>query len=114
MLFRPACRQWSIILQFFKGFFPVLKIFIRKKIRNESVPLPDPPSFRVKGYLGIVTSQIPQEIKVFLAPILRGVGQGQTVKIFCGTKLFGRFSGLLKGSGDLIELLRTLSRHLSD
>jgi len=44
------------------------------------LPLPDPPSFRVKGYPGIITSLTPEEIMVFSAPMIWGVGQGQTGK----------------------------------
>jgi hypothetical protein len=50
-------------------------------MRNEKLPQPDPPWLLMEVFSGIPTSDIPQEIVVFLAYLKRGVGQGQTGKI---------------------------------
>lgn len=67
--------------RFFIDFFSGLKNVQREKIRNENLPLPDPPWLRVESFSGTITSEIPQEIMVFFAYLKRGVGQGQIGKM---------------------------------
>jgi len=45
----------------------------------------------MEGLLGILTSQIPQEIMVFFAYLKRGVGQGKTGKKRSRLKIFLKF-----------------------